>query len=120
GREHAPQLAVSPGEGGGVVRDDGLLAVAGPDGELVVGDAALREDLADALLGALRLGEVVLEGCADELVAAPASNLAHLAVHVGDDPERGGGHERVDVRLDEPAGVALLLAQLLLDLLLLG
>jgi hypothetical protein len=67
---------------------------------------------ADAVLGALGIGEVILERRADQLVAAAAGDRAHLLVDVGDDAERVGGHQRVDVRLDEAAVVGLLLAQL--------
>jgi hypothetical protein len=43
----------------------------------------------------------------------------HLLVDVGDDAERVGGHQRVDVRFDQRAGVELLVAQALVELLLL-
>jgi hypothetical protein len=120
GGEHALQLAVAVVEGGRVVGDHGLLAVAGARGQLVVGDLLLAQHPLDAGLGALRIGEVVLERRADQLVARAAGERLHLLVDVGDDARRVGGHQRVDVRFDQRAGVELLVAQALVELLLLA
>ena len=61
-----------------------------------------------------------MKGGADQLFAGAAGERLHLLVDVGDDAQRIGGHQRVDVRLDQRAGVELLIAQLLLQPLLLG
>ena len=72
----------------------------------------------DGRLGPLRIGEVVLERRADQLVARAAGERLHLLVDVGDDAGRIGGHQRVDVGFDERARVELLVAQALIELLL--
>ena len=72
-----------------------------------------------ARLGPLRIGEVVLERRADQLVARATGERLHLLVDVGDDAGRIGGHQRVDVGFDERARVELLVAQALIELLLL-
>ena len=119
GGEHALQPPVPVVEGGRVVGDHGFLAVPGARGELVVGDLLFAQHQLDARLGPLRIGEVVLERRADQLVARAAGERLHLLVDVGDDAGRIGGHQRVDVGFDERARVELLVAQPLIELLLL-
>ena len=116
GGEHALQLPVAVVEGRRVVGHHGFLAVPGACGELVVGDLLFAQHQLDAGLGPLRIGEVVLERRADQLVARAAGERLHLLVDVGDDAVRIGGHQRVDVRFDERARVELLVAQALIEL----
>ena len=94
----------------------GARTVAGARRQLVVGDRALVEHALDARLGAIGIGEVVLERRADQLVARAAGQRRHLAVDVGDDAARVGRHQRIDVRLDQRAGVEVLIAQALVEL----
>ena len=118
-REDALQRAVPVVEGGRVAGDHGLLAVPGPRGELVVRDLRPAQHLLDPRLGLLHVGEEELEWRADQLVArAPGEQLRFL-VDVGDDPARIGRHHRVDVGLDQGAGVELLVTQPLVEQLLL-
>ena len=91
-------------------------AVPGARGQLVVGDFAFAQHPVDAGLGAGRIGEVVLERRADQLVARAAGERFRLLVDVGDDAARIGGHQRVDVGLDQRAGVEVLVAQPLIEL----
>ncbi len=70
--EDALQLAVPVVKGGGVVGDHGLLAVAGPRRQLIVGDRFFAEHALDARFGPFRIGEVVLEGRADQFVTGAA------------------------------------------------
>ena len=105
--EHALQPPLGVAEGGGVVGDDGHMAGPGEGRELVVGDLALAQHLLDAFLGPLGVGEVVLEGGADQLVPGVARQGHHLFVHVGDDAQGVRGHQGVDVRFDQGPGVEL-------------
>ena len=84
-------------------------------GEFVVGELAFAQYQLDAGLGALRVGEIVLERRADEFVAGTPGELLHLLVHVGDDAARVGGDQGVDVRFDQRAGVELLVADALVE-----
>ena len=70
--------------------------------------------------GAVRIGEVILERRADQLIARATGERLHLLVDVGDDAGRIGGHQRVDVRFDQRTRIELLVAQALIELLLLG
>ena len=117
GREHALQPPVPIVKGRRVVRDRRLLAVSGPRRELVVGDLPLGQHPRDGRLGPARVGEVVLEGRADELVARAPREGLHLLVDVGDDAVGIRGHEGVDVGFDERARVEVLVAQALIELL---
>jgi hypothetical protein len=105
--EHALQLAAGIPERRGVVRDHRHPARPRQRRQLVVGDAAFAQHLLDALVGARRLGEVGLERRPDQLLARVAGERLHLLVDVGDDAERVGGHQRVDVRFDQRARVEL-------------
>ena len=120
GGEHALQFSVSVVECRGVVTDTRFLAHFYAGRQLVVGYLAFAQHLADAFFGALRVGEVIFEGRADQLVAGAAGERLHLLVHVGDDAQRVGGHQRVDVRFDQRPGIELLVAQLLFQPLLRG
>ena len=106
-REDALQLVFLVMEGRGVVGHDRLVTVAPAGSELVVLYLALVQHQADAVLGQRRVGEIALEGRSDQLVPLTAGERLHLLVDVGDDAYRVGGHERVDVGLDEGAGVNL-------------
>ena len=66
------RLPVTVVEGGRVVGHHGQLAVPGARGQLVVGDLALGQHAVDAGLRAARIGEVVLERRADQLVTRAA------------------------------------------------
>ncbi len=114
--EHALQLPVAVVEGRRVVGHHGERAVPGARGELVVGDPALGEHAVDARLGPVRIGEVVLERRADQLVARAPGQRLRLLVDVGDDAARIGGHQGVDVRFDERARVEVLVAEPLIEL----
>ena len=116
GGEHPLQLSVAVVEGGGVVGDHGLLAVPGAYGEFVVGELPLPQNQLDGRLGPLGIGEVVLERRADQLVAGAVRQYFHLLVDVRDDAGRVGGHAGVDVRLEQGAGVELVVAQALAQL----
>ncbi len=103
-------------EGGRVVGHHGERAVPGTRGELVVGDPALVQHAVDARLGPARIGEVVLERGADQLVARASGQRLRLLVDVGDDAARVGGHEGIDVRFEERSRVKLLVAESLVEL----
>jgi len=107
-------------ERGRVVRHHCFLAIPGTRGKLIVSDLASAQHLLNACLGPLRIGEVVLERRADQLIARATGECLHLFVDVGDDAGGIGGHQRVDVGFGERAGVELLIAQALIELLLLG
>ena len=115
GGEDPLQLPVAVVEGGRVVGHQGLLAVPGACGELVVGDLALAQHQLDAGLGALRVGEVALERGADQLVARASGQRLHLLVHVGDDAARVRCDQRINVRFDERPRVELLVAHALIE-----
>ena len=110
------RLAVAIVEGRRVVRYHRQRAVSGARGELVVGDLSFVQHAIDARLRAAGIGEVVLEGRADQFVARAAGQRFHLLVDVGDDPARVGRHQRVDVALEERARVEVLIAQPLVEL----
>ena len=76
---------------------------------------AFAQHQLDAGLGALRVGEVVLERRADQLVARASGERLHLLVHVGNDAARIGGDQRIDVRFNERSGVELLIAHALIE-----
>ena len=118
--ENTFELSVGRAERRCVVRHRRRLPRSGSHHELVVRDAILGEHLSNAVFGELRVGEILLEWRADERLAIGARHLAHLPVHVADDSERVGGHQRVDIRFDESAVVLLRLAQLSQDPLWLG
>src|SRR5476649_2375350 len=119
-REHSLQLAVAVVEGRGVERHHRLRAFARQRGQFVVGDLAFAQHAGDGRLGALRVGEIILERRADQLVAGAAGQGLHLLVDVGDDAARVGGHQRVDIRFDQRARVKLLVAQALVEYRLFG
>ena len=120
GGEHALQLAVAIVESGGVVGHYRFLAVPGARGQLIVGDLASAQHPLDAGFGPVGIGEVILERRADQFVARAAGERFHLLVDVGDDAGRVGGHQGVDIRFDQRARVELLVAQALIEQLLLG
>ncbi len=119
GGEHALQPAIPVVEGGRVVGHDCFLPVPGARRQLVVGDVLFVQHQLDGRFGPLRIGEVLLERRADQLVTCAVGERLHLLVHVRDDAGRVGRHDRVDVGLDERARVELLVAQALIELLLL-
>ena len=112
---HAPQFPVTVVEGSRVVGHHGFLAVPGVRGELVVGDFAFAQHQLDGRLGSLRVGEVVLERCADQLVARASGERLHLLVNVGDDAARVGGYQCVNVGFNKRARVELLIAHALIE-----
>ena len=116
--EHALEVAARIVEGDRVIRHDRLAGILAPRGQLVVRHPLLAQHQADAVLGELRVGEVVLERRADQLLARAAGQRFHLLVHVGDHAQRIGGHQRVHVRFDQRACVELRGLQLALELLL--
>ena len=59
----------------------------------------------DARLGPFRVGEVVIERRADQLVTRATGEYLHLLVDVGNETGRIGGYQRVDVGFDERACV---------------
>ena len=73
----------------------------------------------DTRLDPFRIGEVVPERRADQLRTRAAGECLHLLVDVGNEAGRIGGYQRVDVGFDERACVELLVAQTLIELLLL-
>ena len=113
--EHSLQLPVAIVEGGRVVGDHGFLAVPGARREFVVGHFAFAQHQLDAGLRALRVGEVVLERRADQLVTRASGERLHLLVHVGDDAARIGRDQCIDVRFNQRAGVKLLIAHALIE-----
>src|SRR5216684_5541451 len=112
-------MSVRPLEGRGVVGYHVLSAILGADRELVVGNAVLGQHLANTVLRAVRIRKIILKWRADQVFGRAARDRAHLTVNVGDDPERIGSHQRVDVRLDQASRVGLLLPHRLFDLFLL-
>jgi len=118
-REDALQRTASVIEGGGVVGDYSLLAVAPSHRQLIVGEGFFSEHTPDPCLGALRVGEAVLERGADQLVAGRAGQRLRLFVDVGDNARGVGGDQGVDVGFDQRARIELLIAQALVRLLLL-
>lgn len=109
--EYALQLPVAIIEGGRIERHHRFLAVSGARGELVISDLLVAEHQLDARLGPVGIGEVILERRADQLVARATGQDFHLLVDVGDDAGRIGGHDRVDVGLEQRARVELMVAQ---------
>ncbi len=99
-------------EGGGVERHQLLVAVLGAQRELVVGQSALVQGVADPGRGALDVGEVILESAADELSSLKPGHLAHLLVHVGDGQHRIDHDETVERRLDQASVVSALAQEL--------
>ena len=69
------------------------------------------QDLTDALFGGERVGEVIFEHRADQLIARPSGQNHHLLVHVGDGAECVRRHKRVDVGFNERASVELGIGQ---------
>ncbi len=118
--EHALQLPVPVVEGACIEGHHRLLAVPGTRCELIVGDFLFAQHQFDTHLGPLRIGEVVLEWRTDQLITGATSERLHLLVDVGDGARRIGGHQRVDVGLDQGARVELLVAQALVGLLACG
>ena len=119
GGEHALENPVAVVEGGGVVGHIRCLAVAVVRGEFIVGDSLFSQHQLDGGLGPLRIGEIVPKLRADQLVVCAASKRLHLLVRVGDSAQRIREHQRIHVRLDERACVELVIAQALIELLLL-
>ena len=105
--EHALQLAVAIVEGRGVVGDHRLASRFAARGELVVGHLAFAQDLFDAFFGPPRVGKELFERRADQLVAAVSGQRLHLLVHIGDDAERVGGRQGVNIGFDQRARIAL-------------
>ena len=97
-----------------------MLAVEGARRQLVVGDLLFAQHELDRRFGPLRIGEVALERRADQLVTCAAGERLHLLVDVRDDAGGVGRHNGVDVGFDQRARVELLVAQALIELLLLG
>ena len=89
-------------------------------GELVVGNILFAQHQLDACLGSFLIGKIIMERRTDQLVARAAGKQFHLLVDVRNDPERIGRHDRIDVRFDERTRVKLLVAQSLIQLLLLN
>ena len=83
--------------------------------KFVVGELAFAQHQLDAGFGPLRVGEVILERRADQLVARTAGKRLHLLVHVGNNAARIGGYQGVNVRFDERARVELLIAHALIE-----
>ena len=96
--EYPLQDSVAVMEGCRVVRHDSQSSVSCAGRELVVGDFAFVQHLVDCRLGPARVGEVVLEGGADQLIARASCQPFHLLVDVGDDAAGIRGHQRVDIR----------------------
>src|SRR6185369_7039846 len=90
---------------GSVVENAGEPAVTVADGQRIVGDESLGEDLHVTLAGLVRLGEVVGEVGADQLLPLHAGDLHGRLVDVGDLPFRGDGDQRVQGGLDQGTGV---------------
>src|SRR2546423_11570768 len=114
--KYALQHPVPIVEGRRIVGDDGERAISGPRSELVVGDSALGKDAFDSRLGASRLGEVVLEWRADQLVARTPRQRLHLLVDVGHNAAWIRRHQRVDAALDQGPRVVVLVAEALIEL----
>ena len=76
---------------------------------------AFAQHQLDAGLGSLRVGEVVLERRADQLVARASGERLHLLVHVGDDAARIGGDQCINVGFNQRARVELLIAHALIE-----
>jgi hypothetical protein len=117
--EHALQRAIAVVERRRVVGHDRHLAVARARGELVIGDLFFPQHSLDPGSGALRIGEVVLERRADQLVARAPGERFHLPVDVGDDAGGVSRHQGIDVRFDQRPRVEVLVAQALIEFLLL-
>ena len=115
-RKHALQGAVTVVEGGGVVGHHRFLAIPRTGREFVISDFLVTQHQLDARLGPRRIGEITLERRADQLITGAARERFHLLVDVGDDACRIGGHQSVNVRLDQRAGVKLLITQTLVEL----
>ena len=109
--------AVTVVERGRVVRDHGELAVPGPRGELEVPHRAFVQHAVDPCFGPVGISEVVLERSADQLVTRAPGQGFRLLVHIGDDAAGIGRHQRVDIGLDQRAGVEVLIADPLIQLL---
>jgi hypothetical protein len=85
----------------------------------VVGDFLFVQHELDGGFGAFRLGEVVFKRRADQFIARTVGERFHLLVDVGDDAVGVSGHQGVNIGFNEGAGVELLVAQTLVEFLLL-
>ena len=99
--EHTLQVAVAVIKSSGVVGDHGFPAVPCAGGELVVGDRLFIQYQRDARLGPLGVGEIFFERCADQFITRAVGERLHLLVDVGDDAHRVGGHDGIDICLDQ-------------------
>ena len=82
GGKNTLQAVLAVVKRGGVVRHVGGPAVQVLGGQFVVAELLVVQHLLDAGLGALRVGEKVLERRADQLVAVAARQGLHLLVDI--------------------------------------
>ena len=114
------KFAVTVMESGPGAGDHCFLAIPRARGELIAGATASAQHSLDAGLGPVRIGEVIPERRAGQFVAGVADEGLHLLVGVGDDAAGVCGHQRVNTEFGEKAGTELLVAQALIEQLLLG
>ena len=120
GGKHPLEHPIAVVQGRRVVGHHGLLAVPVARRQFVVGHLLLAQHQVDAGLGAIGIGEEILERGADQLVARTTGQRLHLLVDVGDDARRIGGHQGVDVGFEQRPRVELVIAQALRQLALFG
>ena len=71
------------------------LAVGLPEDQRIVGDEAVRENLALTRADPVRLGEIVREVSADQMLPVHSDHLDRRLVHIGDLPLGADRHQRV-------------------------
>ena len=113
GGEHAQHVSTCILVYRGVVKHVGNAASSVTDGEWVVCDGALRENLPVALARPLGLGEVVGEISSDQFFSRHTGHLGQGRIDIGDFPFGAYGDEWVERGLNQAAGI---LRRLLLGL----
>ncbi len=113
--EDALQLSFAVIKGRRIVRDYCLTAILAPRRQLVVRHSPFAQHELDALICAFRVGEVLFEGRAYQLLASTTGESLHLLIDVADGAGQIGGHQCVDVGFDQRARVELRSLQLDLE-----
>src|SRR5665811_819981 len=112
GGENAEDVSACVAVDRGVVQNVGQGAVPVAQGERVVGDRPLRENLLVALVSLVGVGEVTGEVGPEELVAGDAGDLDRGLVDVGDPAFGADRHQRVQGCLDQAPGIQRCMLQL--------
>ena len=120
GGEHAEHVAARVFVDRCIVKNVGEAPILVANGQRVVGDESLGEDLLVSLPSLAWLGEVVGEIRPDQLLPRNPGYLVGTLVDIGDLAFGADGYQRVEAGLDQAAGIHRGLQSLLLDTLALG